>query len=101
MVVDIGGGSTEITWGLGARFDGGRSLNIGTVKLIEGPLKGDPPDSASLDQARKEIDKELSRITPLGKFDRIFGTAGSFTHLASVETKLTECDPEKISGVKL
>jgi exopolyphosphatase/guanosine-5'-triphosphate,3'-diphosphate pyrophosphatase len=101
MVVDIGGGSTEVTWGLGHRFDGGRSLNIGTIKLIEGPLQGDPPAPEALDQTRDEIDRQLVRVTPLGHLAHYYGTAGSFTHLAAVDLALREYDPVKIARHKL
>ncbi len=101
MVVDIGGGSTEVTWGLGPRFDGGRSLNLGTIKLIEGPLLHFCPSSSDLEQARKEIDQQLARITPLGEFDRWAGTAGSFTHLASIDLGLSNYHPNHVAGHRL
>lgn len=101
MVVDIGGGSTEVTWGIGHRFDGGRSLDVGTIKVLEGHLKSDPPSEAELDAARAEIDQRLSRVTPLGTLDHYYGTAGTFTHLASVDLQLKEYHPDKIAGHKL
>jgi len=101
MVVDIGGGSTEITWGIGARFDGGRSLDLGTVKLLDGPLASERPSTSDLEKARKEIDSRLMRVTPLGKLDHYYGTAGSFTHLASVDLKLTEYHPDRVQGYRL
>jgi exopolyphosphatase/guanosine-5'-triphosphate,3'-diphosphate pyrophosphatase len=93
LVVDIGGGSTEITWGIGGRFDGGRSLDLGTVKLLEANLP--------LEEARRAIDRQLERITPLGKLDRYYGTAGAFTLLASVDMGLERYSPERISGHSL
>jgi exopolyphosphatase / guanosine-5'-triphosphate,3'-diphosphate pyrophosphatase len=101
MVVDIGGGSTEITWGLGHRFDGGRSLDLGTVKVHEGFLKEDPPTATEVDAARKEIDQRLSRVTPLGKLNHYFGTAGSFTHLASIDLALENYRWNKILDYRL
>ncbi len=101
MVVDIGGGSTEITWGIGARFDGGRSLNLGTVKLLEGHLENEIPTQANLDSTRKEIDTQLSRITPLGQLDHYYGTAGSFTHLASIDLELAQYSPDDVAGHKI
>ena len=78
MVVDIGGGSTEVTWGIGHRFDGGRSLKIGTVKLLEGPLKSEQPSKEELDQARSEVDKALMRVTPLGKTGSLLWNSWKF-----------------------
>ncbi|MCB0309486.1 MAG: hypothetical protein KDD48_08950, partial [Bdellovibrionales bacterium] len=102
MVVDIGGGSTEITWGLGSRFDGGRSLKFGTVKLFEGPLDSkELPSIEQLDLARSEIDTYLKRVTPLGNLNHYYGTAGSFTHLAALDLKLENYSPDAIHGHRL
>ncbi|MFH1018783.1 MAG: hypothetical protein V1798_11480 [Pseudomonadota bacterium] len=101
MVVDIGGGSTEITWGLGNRFDGGRSLDLGTIKLIEGPLTGNPPGTREIDSARREIDERLARITPIGSLSRHYGTAGSFTHLAAVDLGIRDYHPDRVAHHKL
>lgn len=99
LVIDIGGGSTEVTWGLGHRFDGGRSMKFGTVKLLEGPFQGkDTASKATLDQARTEINGYLSKLIPLGELDHYYGTAGSFTHLSSIELKLKTYSPAAISG---
>jgi exopolyphosphatase/guanosine-5'-triphosphate,3'-diphosphate pyrophosphatase len=101
MVVDIGGGSTEITWGIGHRFDGGRSLDLGTVKLLEAFLSGDPPPAASIEAARQAVDARLARVTPLGQLTHHFGTAGSFTHLVSLNLGLTAYHSTKVSGHRL
>lgn len=99
LVVDIGGGSTEITWGLGPRFDGGRSLKFGTVKLLEGPLERNPtPTPAQLEATRREIDQYLTRVTPLNRLDHYYGTAGSFTHLAAIDLKLARYSSDAIHG---
>ncbi len=98
MVVDIGGGSTEITWGIGSRFDGGRSLNLGTVKLLEGPLSMESPSERDLENARAEIDVQLNRVAPIGRLDHHYGTAGTFTHLVSLELGLSSYRAEKVNG---
>ncbi|MCB0327682.1 MAG: hypothetical protein KDD52_08705 [Bdellovibrionales bacterium] len=79
MVVDIGGGSTEIAWGLGSRFDGGRSLSFGTVKLLESFMKNN-----DLEGARAHIESKLERIPPLPPLQHYYGTAGSYTQLAAL-----------------
>lgn len=98
MVVDIGGGSTEVTWGIGSRFDGGRSLNLGTVKLLEKHLPNELPSSAELQAARDEINARLDSLTPYGTLDHYYGTAGSFTHLASLELELDPYDSNRVAG---
>lgn len=101
LVIDIGGGSTEIGWGIGSRYDGGRSLNLGTVKLIEGPLSKTQPSDADIATARAEIDAELRRLVPLGQLKHYYGTAGSFTQAAALELKLEKYSPQAVDGFKL
>lgn len=101
LVVDIGGGSTEVGWGLGSRYDGGRSMNIGTVKLIEGPLRNPNPSAADLQAARNEIDREMQRLVPLGKLEYYYGTAGSFTQAAALDLKLGKYTPQAVDHYKL
>ena len=99
MVVDIGGGSTEITWGLGPRFDGGRSLKFGTVKLLEGPLENaGMPSAGQIEATRREIDQYLTRVTPLGDLDHHYGTAGGFTPPPSIDPAPERHDPARVDG---
>ncbi len=101
LVIDIGGGSTEVAWGIGSRYDGGRSLNIGTVKLIEGPLSKDVPTKEDLQNAKNEIDAQLARVTPLGNLDHYYGTAGSFTQAAAIDMKLATYSSQAVDHYSL
>lgn len=101
LVVDIGGGSTEVGWGLGKRYDGGRSVNLGTIKLLEGPLVNPNPTAQELNTAREAIDNELKRITPLGQLKYYYGTAGSFTQAAALELKLVPYTTQGVDRFKL
>ncbi|MEZ4704744.1 MAG: hypothetical protein R3A11_06100 [Bdellovibrionota bacterium] len=91
MVVDIGGGSTEIGWGLGPRFDGGRSMSFGTVKLLEKQMQNN-----DLDAARSHIDMHLQRIPPLPPLEHYYGTAGSFTQLAALIHEIGTYSPQHV-----
>lgn len=101
LVIDIGGGSTEVGWGLGKRYDGGRSMNLGTIKLLEGPLPNSQPTAAELESTRNAIDVELKKITPLGQLKYYYGTAGSFTQAAALELKLTPYSSQGVDHFKL
>ena len=101
LVIDIGGGSTEIGWGIGSRYDGGRSLNLGTVKLLEGPLRPEKLSESDLQLARAEIDREMIRVTPLGDLDHYYGTAGSFTQAAALELQLQKYTSQAVDHFKL
>jgi len=48
LVVDIGGGSTELVWARGHEVEHRVSLDVGSVRLFERFLAADPPETASL-----------------------------------------------------
>lgn len=101
VVVDIGGGSTEVAWGMGSRYDGGRSLDLGTVKLIETVMAKETLSVSELNVARAEIDNALIRVTGLGEFDHYYGTAGSFTQAAALDLKLEKYTSKAVDHHKL
>ncbi len=100
LVIDIGGGSTEIIMTrLGAETEM-VSLALGAVYLTERFIEHDPPYRNELELIRRTVraalrmhDKVLGR-DPAGV---LVGTAGTVTTLAAMEQKLTEYDPEKIN----
>ena len=63
LVVDIGGGSTELVLG-GRHVDvqAGHSLDIGSVRMTERHLHGDPPTGAEVAAATAEIDRALDKL---------------------------------------
>jgi exopolyphosphatase/guanosine-5'-triphosphate,3'-diphosphate pyrophosphatase len=102
VVIDIGGGSTEI-----ATLAGGAiaaiSLDIGCVRLTERYLKSDPPTAGEIDAARRAIGVELDRATrriailaTLGSGDRLVGLAGTVSTLASLELGLDRYERDRI-----
>jgi exopolyphosphatase/guanosine-5'-triphosphate,3'-diphosphate pyrophosphatase len=103
VVLDIGGGSTEIV----TLDDGGAiaaiSLDIGCVRLTERYLKSDPPTTEQIDAARGEIRAELDRaarripaLARLGPEDRLVGLAGTVSTLASLELGLVHYERDRI-----
>lgn len=98
VVIDIGGGSTEIILGKGREIVDKTSLNIGAVRLTERYLKHDPLEIDELESAAKIVNEELSKITLpiLGK--KLFGVAGTITTLSAYHQKLEVHDPAKVNG---
>src|SRR6266851_3254211 len=76
VVVDIGGGSVEITRGTGATADTARSFKLGVIRLTERFVKSDPlaprDERKLLKQVDGEIGKYLDQINRAG-FDRLIG----------------------------
>ena len=107
VVVDIGGGSTEIV----TQADGevrSVSLDIGCVRLTERFLRGDPPSAAEVADAVGAIDHELERavrvIPELARADpatRLVGLAGTVSTLAGLELGLADYDRDRIHGAVL
>lgn len=87
VVIDIGGGSVEVTRGTGASMDLGRSFKLGVIRLTERFVKSDP--IAGRDERKlvrhidAEIGKYLDQIRRAG-FDRVIGTSGTILSLGAV-----------------
>ncbi|HXY53984.1 MAG TPA: Ppx/GppA phosphatase family protein [Nitrospirota bacterium] len=100
LVIDIGGGSTEIIMTRPGMEAVMVSMPLGAVYLTERYIKHDPPTQEELAMLRRSVNDELSAhdsiigTEPAGVFA---GTAGTVTTLAAMEQGLTEYDPEKIN----
>jgi exopolyphosphatase/guanosine-5'-triphosphate,3'-diphosphate pyrophosphatase len=102
VVIDIGGGSTEIV----TRVDGAIvaiSLDIGCVRLTERFLRSDPPTAEEIGAARGAIEVELGRaaqripvLAHVGSRDRLVGLAGTVSTLASLELGLVHYQRDRI-----
>jgi exopolyphosphatase/guanosine-5'-triphosphate,3'-diphosphate pyrophosphatase len=103
VVIDIGGGSTEIVTLDDGDAIAAISLDIGCVRLTERYLKDDPPTPEQMDAARGAICTELDRavhqipaLARLGHGDRLVGLAGTVSTLASLELGLVHYDRDRI-----
>jgi len=97
-VLDIGGGSTELTLGVRETVERRQSLPLGCVRLTERILKSSPPSSLAMNQALKEIRARVSEFRSLPVRTQLIGVAGTLTTLAALELQLTEYDPQRVSG---
>jgi exopolyphosphatase / guanosine-5'-triphosphate,3'-diphosphate pyrophosphatase len=77
LVVDIGGGSTELVLG-GATPDAGHSMDVGSVRLHERHLHDDPPTPAQVRACAEDIDAHLddSPVDPASAAT-VVGVAGT------------------------
>lgn len=67
LVVDIGGGSTELVMGsAGGELHAAHSLDLGSVRMTERHLHGDPPSRPELDAATAEVDAALDTLPAYG-----------------------------------
>lgn len=100
VVVDVGGGSTELVASDGARVTAAISVPIGAVRLAERHLRHDPPTGDEAAAMIADIDEQLGRATIPGGVT-VVGTAGSATTIATIHLGLDGYDPAKIHGVRV
>ena len=93
VVIDIGGGSTEITLGTATSTQAAKSFKIGVIRLTERFVKSDPLSGRDEQKLTKhvlnEIDRHCDQITAAG-FDRVIGTSGTILSLGTVATAIAE-----------
>jgi len=98
VVVDLGGGSTELVRG-GADVDAATSVNIGCVRLTERCLQSDPPTAGEVSAARAVAAERIAAAlaaVPVDGARSWVGVAGTFTTLAALAMRLPEYDAEVI-----
>ncbi len=100
LVIDIGGGSTEIITSTVHGAPVSESLPLGAVYLNERFIKHDPPLAEELVLLRRtirdELDKHAAMLQPSATGICI-GTAGTITTLAAIEQGMVEYEPDRIN----
>ncbi|MEU6944156.1 Ppx/GppA phosphatase family protein [Streptomyces sp. NPDC046316] len=88
FLLDIGGGSLEIAYGIDEEPDAAVSLPLGAGRLTSGWLPGDPPDSADVRalrrHARAQIARTVGEFSRFGKPDHVVATSKTFKQLARI-----------------
>jgi exopolyphosphatase / guanosine-5'-triphosphate,3'-diphosphate pyrophosphatase len=102
VVVDVGGGSTEVVlgdWdGTSAKVAAARSVNVGCVRITERHLHSDPPTPDEISAARQFAAQTLHEAfadVPVDKARSWVGVAGTVTTLSAVAQRLSGYDPER------
>jgi exopolyphosphatase/guanosine-5'-triphosphate,3'-diphosphate pyrophosphatase len=97
LVLDIGGGSTELILGTAAGVQVAQSLDIGSVRLTERHLHDDPPTEGQVAALCADVDAVLDgcRVDPSGA-RTVVGVAGSVTTVAAAALGLPAYDRERI-----
>ena len=103
LVVDLGGGSTELVLGT-TSVVAAYSMDVGCVRLTERHLQGDPPTRAEIAAASKDVSVSLDAagaVVPLGRTATLVGLAGSVTTVTAHALDLDSYQPERIDGAVL
>lgn len=103
LVLDIGGGSTELIVGRGEEIAFHASLQAGVVRHTERHLGADPPTPAELEALASDARALIDAASSNGSGRRIeaeaaVAVAGTPTSLAAIEMELDPYDPERVHG---
>lgn len=111
VIVDLGGGSTEIVVVLDGGVVARQSLALGSVRLTERHVRHDPATIEESTAIRAEIRERLAAARVLDPADRqeapgaagaqLFGVAGTVTSLAAMSLGLATYDPARVHGTRL
>ena len=104
LVIDIGGGSTEVVIGSGHEASFHVSTQAGVVRQTERHLHGDPPTLAELEELAADVRAVLAEGVPAEHrraVQRAIAVAGTATSLAAIAQKLEPYDPAKAHGYML
>lgn len=105
VVIDIGGGSVEITLGTRQTVKFARSFKMGVIRLTERFVRSEP--IAGRDERRmvkfigEQVDRYLGHIIDAG-FDRVVGTSGTILSLGAVATAIDRGSaPEELRNLRV
>ena len=104
LVFDIGGGSTEFTYGT-TESEATVSTEMGCVRITEAWLHGDPPTAVELSQALSiigiHLDDVVREIPQAAEAATFVGLAGTVSAAAAVELGLATYDRDRIHHFRL
>lgn len=99
VVVDLGGGSTELVVGDGGGVQAAFSADIGSVRITERCLHSDPPTPDEIEAARAFATERLTEAferVPVEGVKTWVGVAGTMTTLAALALDLPAYDPARV-----
>ncbi|MGZ8605310.1 MAG: Ppx/GppA phosphatase family protein, partial [Actinomycetota bacterium] len=103
LVLDIGGGSTELVVG-GDRPEAAMSIQMGSVRLTERFVENDPPAPDELEAMRAFVLGRLDEaeaIVPASEARTLVAVAGTTTTVQAMSLGLAHYDPEAIHRTRL
>ncbi len=104
LVVDIGGGSTELIIGSGRHAEFHVSTQAGVVRQGDRHVHHDPPSVDELRAVADDVRATLEAAVPVERrtgVERALAVAGTPTSLAAIAQELAPYDPERVQGYRL
>jgi exopolyphosphatase/guanosine-5'-triphosphate,3'-diphosphate pyrophosphatase len=104
LVIDAGGGSTELIVGSGRAVEFSVSLQAGVVRQSERHLHGDPPSVAELEALGADVASLIERAVPEAvrrSAARAIAVGGTATSCAAIDQALDPYDASRVHGYRL
>ena len=103
LILDIGGGSAQISQVRGGRYLRGESRTLGALALTERFIRKDPPSKREADAVRAEVADQLATIPWLSEHHgaRLVGLGGTIRNLAKIESARQESPLNTLHGFVL
>ena len=107
MVVDVGGGSTEVVMGTGgAEPLRARSFNVGCRRVTEKFLASDPPAPEELVRARAWIREQMAswfadQAKEAASLERVVAVAGTATTVVSIRERMETYDSSRVHKARV
>lgn len=102
LVLDVGGGSTELTVGTRERIEAQTSLPVGAVRMTEAFIRSDPPADVELEALARSVATVLVPHRRTFKAPEVaVGVGGTVTTLVAVDRALDPYDPRQVHGARL
>lgn len=103
VLMDIGGGSTELAWVENRRIKKSVSLPLGAVLLTESHFSGSEVTPKALKEARKMFEQELDRVDWLdaAKGLPLVGLGGTWRSVAKLDRAATPNSIQRIHGYEM
>jgi len=98
LVIDIGGGSTELIVGTGEEVSFHTSLQAGVVRHSERHIASDPPTAVELEALVGDVRGLIEEAARRASAVAGIAVAGTPTSLAAIELGLEPYDPERVHG---
>jgi len=102
LIIDLGGGSTELVLGA-TQPEALISLQLGCVRMTERHLKSDPPTSDQLGACFLDVERELGKASGIdaSRARRVIGLAGTVTALSALQLGLRRYDAARTHHSRL
>ncbi|HTE62841.1 MAG TPA: Ppx/GppA family phosphatase [Solirubrobacteraceae bacterium] len=101
VVIDIGGGSTELVCGARGELEFHVSTQIGVVRHTERHLHSDPPTASELAALAADVDAGIAAAVPAdvrARVEAAIAVAGTATSCAAIDLALDPYDTAKVEG---